>query len=95
MTPRGADGRMIPSRAGRVQVPGGDDGLWSIFVMSEVALPPPVFLFTYPCVAGCRLAGLSFHFTKGPSQTVPRCYFDDAERVHAVLCRERGQGSRV
>jgi hypothetical protein len=39
------------------------------------------------------LAGLSFHFTKGPSQTVPRCYFDDGERVH--LCRERGQGSRV
>ena len=23
-----------------------------------------------------------FHFTKEPSQTVSRCYFDDADRVH-------------
>ena len=29
------------------------------------------------------------------AKIAPRCYLDDAERVHAVLCRERGQGSRV
>ena len=33
--------------------------------LTEVVLPPPVFLFTYLCVAGCRLAGLSFPLYKG------------------------------
>ena len=88
MPPHGAAGGLIPSRAGRVRVPG-------FFVFPEVVLPPPVFLLIYPCAAGCDRTRLSFHFTKGPGQIVPRCYLDDAERVHAVLCRERGQGSRV
>ena len=88
MSPYGAADGLIPSRAGRVRVPG-------FFVFPEVVLPPPVFLLIYPCAAGCDRTRLSFHFTKGPGQIAPRCYLDDAERVHAVLCRERGQGSRV
>ena len=89
MSPYGAADGLIPSRAGRVRVPG-------FFVFPEVVLPPPVFLLIYPCAVVCdHQTRLSFHFTKGPGQIVPRCYLDDAERVHAVLCRERVQDSRV
>ena len=57
--------------------------------------PARVSFYIYPCAAGCGLSRLSFHFPKGPGQTVPRCYSDGVERIHAVLCRERGQGGRV
>jgi hypothetical protein len=97
--PRGAAGGLIPSRAGRVRVPGEIDG--------GSTAPARVSFYVSIC-SGVQTAGfdrvaerggarfptirLSLHFTKGPGQTVPRCYyFDDAERVHAVLCRERGR----
>ena len=65
------------------------------FVFPEVVLPPARVSSSILICSGVQTGRIIVPLYKGPSQIVRHCYFDDAERVHAVLCRERGQGSRV